>query len=944
MKKGITRTVCGILCGVLLSGSGIMQAALIANAKPTSIRGNRGYQWHLQPVIDADNILVGDYTDDAGQQPGFHNYVYIKKNGKYGFIDHEGNIVVEPIYDECNANRYGLDQFRAVYDTKRGESVPVSVGADGVDEIKEGYNWGSSGMPPIGTSHLDGYLWSTADNKMYRVLDDWSYLEINNNESHIVQPSTYSLKSYKSRRFETGAPLSDYAGIRDSKLVSSYFGLACPDRLLVDPEYTYAYANPKDSALYSDNMYFAFAKNKDKWTVFDSQGNKVATDLEPFEENYYYRYAWEPVSVMLYGEDGTSFENEFYVPAPFVPTENVIAAKRNGLCGYIDLDGKILVRFGEFEDIRPFHNGLAWVKKNGKWGVIELAEGDENQDQGTNEEEPCEIEYPGGTVEDVLCTEEMFRQDNKFYHKDISTLAVALSMAAYDDGGHGEKTKEDINGITISNGEHKGYYIMDAYDTLGFENKMLFSYSQCPDEYKTGYKAKILHIEKKYDSSRSLDVIYADNTGYKNEKAIKLYQKYLNSSKGLREKIKMNLYDQAYFDEYDDCAFSIATKEFDDTILVAFSIRGTSAPADYVIDSLILPYDFDIYDSRGNTLTTLQFHLGFGTFYEDVRRGLDLYLNKYKDYIKGTGKQVKFLFTGHSLGAACANICGYAANRGAFGDYVTENDIYTYTYATPNVVTNYSENTLNHARNIFNMLNKGDPFTYIPSGYVKFGNCRHFKLEDEHNNVSPIYLGLKPAVDNLFDGHGFSRYVKGVKRSEFSESVENWITHYYECPVDVEVYYKDKLIGRIKDEKIDKDTTVFPMSVDDSGRKTFVLPKDEEFEVRVTAYDKGSMNVKFQETASNGETAGDMYEFNDIPLEKGKHFSIPAKKDISDQTINVIDDNGKVLSTIGGDVDESDAKNTAKTVLIVLIAGIALLSSFVIVLLVIKKRRKKSKK
>ena len=288
MKKGITRTVCGILCGVLLSGSGIMQAALIANAKPTSISRNIGYQWHLQPVIDADNILVGDYTDDAGQQPGFHNYVYIKKNGKYGFIDHEGNIVVEPIYDECNANRYGLDQFRAVYDTKRGESVPVFVGADGVDEIKEGYNWGSSGMPPIGTSHLDGYLWSTADNKMYRVLDDWSYLEINNNESHIVQPSTYSLKSYKSRRFETGAPLSDYAGIGDSKLVSSYFGLACPDRLLVDPEYTYAYANPKDSALYSDNMYFAFAKNKDKWTVFDSQGNKVATDLEPFEENYYY--------------------------------------------------------------------------------------------------------------------------------------------------------------------------------------------------------------------------------------------------------------------------------------------------------------------------------------------------------------------------------------------------------------------------------------------------------------------------------------------------------------------------------------------------------------------------------------------------------------------------------------------------------------------------------
>ena len=935
MKKGITRTVCGILCGLLLSGSGILQGMEQASAKPTRIKAEVTYQWHLEPTIEADNILVGDYYNSWEGEPYFYRYVYIERNGKYGFIDHEGNIAVEPVYDGCNALRYGMDEFKAVYDTESGETVSASIGDDFQEHVNSSNEW-YNGMPPIGGPFIHSYLWSTTDNKAYMVLSNWtqngdlSSGDMSGYDACIVQPATYSLKAYNNRRVETGAPLKDYSGIGDSELVSPYFGLADQEGLLVEPEYKYAYASSAGIRIPFDNNFFAFSKDKEKWTVFDCEGDEVASDLEPFEDNYFYEYAWEPASVMIYNEDFESYEKNFYVPSPFLPTENVIAAKKDGKCGYIDLRGNVLVDFGEFEDIRPVHNGLAWVKKNGKWGVIELLKKGKGKPV---KEDPCDINYSGGTVEDVLCTEEMFEQDSTVYHKNISTLAVALSMAAYDDDGSADHIKSDKNGIEISNGPNKGYYIMSAYDKLGFDNKMLFSYSECPDEYKTGFTFKVLRIidtgRRSTTGKHLWDIIYSTSNGYKNERAIKLYKEYLNGNWELTNNCEMYLYDGAYFDEKNDSAFSIATKEFEDSILVAFSIRGTSDFNDKLSDINFVASEFDIKDSSGNTVKTLDLHQGFGSFYEDTLFGWKIYLEKYGDYIKSTGKQVKFLFTGHSLGATDANICGYAANRGAFGDFVTEKDIFTYTYATPNVVTNYSEDTLNYARNIFNMLNRDDFFAFMPPGYVKFGNCRQFKIEDEGTHIS-----------NLFNDHDFGRYVEGVKRSMFSESGENWVEHYYECPVDVEVYYKDELVGRIKDEVIDEEN-MLPMFVDDSGGKSFALPEDEDFEVRVTAYDKGSMNVRFQETAINGEPAGEMYEYNDIALEKGKLFSVPVKENAAGQRVYVIDEDGKVLSVIGEDTNSSSDEKKPKIVLVILIADLSLLLVMTVLLFVVLKRRKK---
>ena len=72
----------------------------------------------------------------------------------------------------------------------------------------------------------------------------------------------------------------------------------------------------------------------------------------------------------------------------YVPYENHKSMEMQEFCyaasdGYVvlckdnkfelrDINGKEVIRPGIFEEIRPVYNGKCWVKKDGKWGVIEI--------------------------------------------------------------------------------------------------------------------------------------------------------------------------------------------------------------------------------------------------------------------------------------------------------------------------------------------------------------------------------------------------------------------------------------------------------------------------------------------------------------------------------------------------------------------------------------------
>jgi len=73
------------------------------------------------------------------------------------------------------------------------------------------------------------------------------------------------------------------------------------------------------------------------------------------------------------------------------------------------------------------------------------------------------------------------------------------------------------------------------------------------------------------------------------------------------------------------------------------------------------------------------------------------------------------LVTGHSLGAAVANLLAVGLNDDPGDLNIGSGDIYAYTFGTPNVEKDIPTPVVHD--NIFNMLNERDFVTWIPVFY-----------------------------------------------------------------------------------------------------------------------------------------------------------------------------------------------------------------------------------
>lgn len=148
-------------------------------------------------------------------------------------------------------------------------------------------------------------------------------------------------------------------------------------------------------------------------------------------------------------------------------------------------------------------------------------------------------------------------------------------------------------------------------------------------------------------------------------------------------------------------AYSIAAKELDDRKIYIINIRGTSGDEWYT--------NFDIYKDKNTPSAN---HYGFSQAEQDVRDTLKQHLEKdgYK------GRRI-FLITGHSRGGAVANILG--AHLTTDKRYAQPQDIYTYTFATPNVSTIADSNM----KNIYNFCNASDFITKLPMNGREYDNA-----------------------------------------------------------------------------------------------------------------------------------------------------------------------------------------------------------------------------
>ncbi len=334
------------------------------------IKSKTNYTWHLAPTIEAEDIINSDEdVHNFGSRRNYHypsdEYSVIKQNGKYGIIKYDGTYYAEVDYENG-----GFGSFETYLYVENPH--PEGATVDDFEEIAMSpdenqikvfnYRGGRGFM-----KHK--YLYNKADNKIY-------YIAYASDNAYLLNGSDASSKIYSDHEVFIAEQYDfDITKINSKHpwelTEKSYpkFGVSNKTDILVPCEYDNGCMN---------NCGDIVALEKDgKWGFFNQNGEQIIDFVCDSMENKKLFSDWSPY--------GYVYNQSKY---PYLATEGYIPVKIDGKCGYYDTQGNEVIPCGTFEEVRPVHNGLAWVKKDGKWGVIELNNNSNSTDN--NEQETTE--------------------------------------------------------------------------------------------------------------------------------------------------------------------------------------------------------------------------------------------------------------------------------------------------------------------------------------------------------------------------------------------------------------------------------------------------------------------------------------------------------------------------------------------------------------------------
>ena len=448
-------------------------------------------------------------------------------------------------------------------------------------------------------------------------------------------------------------------------------------------------------------------------------------------------------------------------------------------------------------------------------------------------------------------------------------------------------------------------------------------------------------------------------------------------------------------------SFIITRKEYvrngEKHTVVLVALRGTTGNEWY-----------SNFDPRGKL--DKKNYTGSGHYYFEqaaqfVKNNLDSYLRRSN--LTG-GKNIEFIITGHSRGAAVANVLAAKlidSSKSGSSIYPTSSKIFTYTFASPNTTkSNTRANTI--YTNIFNFVNPEDFVTkvlpgawgygrygvtltlpsktnesgysyniyknkmssefrkYYGSNYVpygtgefevfsvifamtsRFGGLNSFYIGGFLRSTSPIWYSLyryfqntichfvsktasmfdmATAISQLALTSGDKLYMaltaffihegKLARRFEYAHTAETYASYVttmsydqaytyakgryrkgflgtVNCPIDIEIYDNDlnEIVGRIVNNTIDESIAAGENSVAlsvNGDSKSFWLPSNGNYEVRLIGNDDGEMNYTVSEISNEGvelkrinyanvtvekgfemccEYSGEDFEINDLAL------------------------------------------------------------------------------
>lgn len=353
-----------------------------------------------------------------------------------------------------------------------------------------------------------------------------------------------------------------------------------------------------------------------------------------------------------------------------------------------------------------------------------------------------------------------------------------------------------------------------------------------------------------------------------------------------------NIYD--YYGTYNPhtCGYSIAFKksDYNNDIICMVSVRGSQG-LDYNADWI---GNFEI-------ITDDEKHIGFSYPANRIYKNIQNYLKN-----NGITSNVKYFITGHSRGAAVANLLSVKLIESG----VTSSNVYNYNYACPDITC---AKTLPTYDNIFNLCNREDIVPFVPGVFVptssgfpwkKYGNTYWFTKD-------------APKTFNPFADHDMDLYLEFFdQQSDPTTWGKSFIDKWVEsvnilsgkvvkvfCPVNVIISDNNgKKIASVIDGKINYyDSKVGDVLIfTDGDKKVIYISGDHTFDVNLIGTDNGEMTYSVEKINVQTEEILESVTFTNVKLENDKHMFSTVKNTETTEDIELFvieNKNGETIIT-----------------------------------------------
>lgn len=344
MKKIFSMVACAVIGMTMFAGCDIPGMNKndddedIINYESQAENNAKSYSWLLEPTVSADNIIsfdgsqINPNADNA--LSAYASYSVIRNNGIYGLIDYNGTVIAEPTYEDYYTSATGEVTLVNIKNQQAQEYDFCTV--DSSNQVVK--------YAKVPEDNSPKYYWCSAENKIYVKNKNADTGKVYTGKKAVVVSEAVVSKSDKKDEFDI------------TPSGNGYFGLAKNNKLILDMNYKDYYAPAYKGA---GATAIAFQNADDKWGYVASDGHTIIDFIMEGDLNAYNG---------MFLDDPTK-SHPYLFTGKYVPVLTSSASY-----GYYDIDGNCVVAPGEFEQARPVHNGRAWVRKNGLWGIIQLGE------------------------------------------------------------------------------------------------------------------------------------------------------------------------------------------------------------------------------------------------------------------------------------------------------------------------------------------------------------------------------------------------------------------------------------------------------------------------------------------------------------------------------------------------------------------------------------------